>query len=403
MMMKYILLATVVTLSLALSSCMFIGAGQQAPVQLVWHIKDYGISDPYFAYDSENNTLFIRGDDAATAAVMAVNFLDKKILWKKTYPSQGDNAQKIDVYDGKVYILEDRILSPKTIPGLVALDEKTGEQIWKLPFEKTGVYNGFTLYNGYIYTFGGGYYESTYIYKVDAETGKVVWKVPIEGAFDMTPVIDKEYGYVDFGTSIDPDDGKDPRYFYALDINSGNVVWKTAIQPHGWTDNFNSVPAISGDSVYCGTWFGKVVRLNRKNGKMIWQRRLIDPRDGSAFDLGGGGKLYVYDNKLEMVLTSGIILALNTSDGSVAWEKDVSSSIYALNDMYLHDGRIYVHGWGPNIGCFSAENGDKLWIYTPPYTPGEEARTVGAPMVIGNYLVDGNCGGDLYVMKLEEQ
>ncbi len=218
------LILLTIPLSMMLSSCILVNMGQNAPVRLVWHINDPSISDARFAYDSNTNILFIRGDDAATATIMAVNFMDKKILWKRIYPIGVAVTTNIKVYDGKVYLLEDRILSPKTIPGLVALDEKTGKQIWKLPFKKVGVYNGFTLYNGYIYTFGGGYYQSTYIYKVDAESEKVIWKVPIEGAFDTNPIIDKEYGYVDFGTSIDPDDGKDPRYFYAIDINTGKVI-----------------------------------------------------------------------------------------------------------------------------------------------------------------------------------
>jgi len=331
---------------------------------------------------------------------MAVNFMDKKILWKKVYPCQMGTAQEVATYDGKVYILEDQIFPP-TVPGLVALNEKTGRQIWKLPFEKKGVYNGLTIYNGYIYTFGGGHFFGSYIYKVDCETGKVIWKVPIQGADDTSPIIDKEYGYVYFGTSIDPDDGKDPRYFYAIDIHTGKVIWKTAIQPKGWTDNFTTVPVIYGDSVYAGTWFGKIVRLDRRTGKIIWQLRLMDKNEGTAYQPGWGGRFYVYNNKLEMVLTSGIILALNVKDGSIAWEKDVVTKVDSLDDLYLSNGKIYVHGWGPTIGCFSAENGDELWLYTPPYTPGAEQRVGGAPMVIGDYLVDANCNGDFYVMKLE--
>ena len=401
--MKRIVFITLmaVALSIVLSSCMFFATGQQTPVQLVWHIQNPGLGDAYFAYDKSTGILFIRGEDASTSTVMAVNFMDKKVLWKKVYPCQMGTAQEVATYDGKVYILEDQIFPP-TIPGLVALDEKTGKQIWKLPFEKKGVYNGLTIYNGYIYTFGGGHFFGSYIYKVDCETGRVIWKVPIQGADDTSPIIDKEYGYVYFGTSIDPNDGKDPRYFYAIDIHTGKVVWKTAIQPNGWTDNFTTVPVIYGDSVYAGTWFGKVVRLDRKTGKIIWQLRLMDKSDGTAYNLQGT-RFYVYEKKLETVLTSGIILALNVKDGSVAWEKDVSTKVYALMDLCLHNGKIYVHGWGPNIGCFSAKNGDELWLYTPPSIPGAEARTCGAPMVIGDYLVDANCNGDFYVMKLENQ
>ncbi len=155
--------------------------------------------------------------------------------------------------------------------------------------------------------------------------------------------------------------------------------------------------------MYAGTWFGKIVRFNRKTGRIVWQLRFMDKKEGFAFNTGGGERFYVYDNKLGMVLTSGIILALNIKDGSVVWKKDVSTSMYTLTNLYLHNGRIYVHGWGPNIGCYSAENGDKLWIYTPPSTPGADARTVGAPMIVGDYLLDSNCGGDFYVIKLESQ
>jgi len=72
----------------------------------------------------------------------------------------------------------------------------------------------------------------------------------------------------------------------------------------------------------------------------------------------------------------------------------------SLDDLYLDNGRIYVHGWGPNIGCFSAEDGKKLWIYAPPDS---DYRVGGTPMVIGDYLLDTTQYGDVYVIKLNEK
>ena len=56
---------------------------------------------------------------------------------------------------------------------------------------------------------------------------------------------------------------------------------------------------------------------------------------------------------------------------------------------------------GSNDRVLFCRNGDELWLYTPPSIPGAAARTCGAPMVIGDYLVDANCNDDFYIIKLE--
>jgi len=393
---KYLIVISILILVVALSSCVFFQAGSP-PVSLYWHFKDTGLRNACFAYDSDSDILFIRGHEESykDSAIAAISIKDKQILWRKVHPAILGDGKWVEVYNGKVYLLE---CAAKGSPaGLVALDEKTGEQIWKVPFKNYWVYHGFTISDGYVYTFGGGQYDPTSIYKVNAEKGEVEWEVPIQGAFGTCPVVDEEYGYVYFGTSTSPY-STETRYFYALNTDDGNVIWRSEIE-HEWVDNFDSIPVIDGDSVYAGTWFGDIIRFDKRTGKKIWEERLMD-KEGFAYQPGWGGRFWVYKGKLEMVLTSSIILALNTKDGSVAWQKDGTGVLGALHDLYLDNGRIYVHGLGPNIGCFSAEDGKQLWIYTPPDS---DQRVSGAPIVVGDYLVDTTQNGDVYVIKLNEK
>jgi len=399
---KYLIVIPISILVVALSSCFFFQA-DSPPVSLYWHFKDTGLANAYFAYDPDSDILFIRGNGHVEhadkpyyvySAIAAVSIKDKQVLWRKVYPAILGNGKWVEVYNGKVYLLE--CGTERNPSGLVALDEKTGEQIWKVPFENIWIYNGFTISEGYVYTFGGGHYDPTSIYKINAENGEIEWEVPIQGAFHTCPVVDEEYGHVYFGTSTSIY-STETRYFYALNISDGNVIWRSEIE-HEWVDNFGSIPVIDGDSVYAGTWFGDIIRFDRRTGEKIWEERLMD-KEGAAYQPGWGGRFWVYKDKLLMVLTSSIILALNTKDGSVAWQKDVSI-LCSLDDLYLDNGRIYVHGWGPNIGCFSAEEGKKLWIYAPPDS---SYRVSGTPMVVGDYLLDTTQYGDVYVIKLNEK
>ena len=407
---KYLIVIPILILVVALSSCFFFQA-DSPPVSLYWHFKDTGLANAYFAYDPDSDILFIRGDSEGTlsvestppyvnSAIAAVSIKDKQVLWRKVYPAILGNGKWVEVYNGKVYLLE--CGTERNPSGLVALDEKTGEQIWKVPFENRWIFNGFTISEGYVYTFGGGHYDPTSIYKINAENGEIEWEVPIQGAFDTCPVVDEEYGHVYFGTSTSPDSETEPRYFYALNTADGSIAWEVTIDATpGLIDNFGSIPVIDidGDSVYAGTWFGKIIRFDRRTGEKIWEERLMD-KEGMHCEPGWGGRFWVYKDKLLMVLTRGIILALNTKDGSVAWQKDVSITLCALHDLYLDKGRIYVHGYASNIGCFSAEDGKKLWIYAPPDS---DYRVSGTPMVIGDYLVDTTQYGDVYVIKLNEK
>lgn len=400
-MSKRYLVVISIVLIVVLSSCVFFQAGSP-PVSLYWHFNDPGLLDAYFAYDPESDILFIRGDAEGNpsyteSAIAAVRIKDKQILWRKVHPMiLTSNAKCVEVYNGKVYLLE--CGTGTSSAGLIALDEQTGEQIWKVPLKYKHVFQGFTISNGYVYTFGGGNSEPTLIYKVDAESGEVKWEVPIQGAFDTRPVVDEETGYVYFGTSTYLENSTEPRYFYALKTGDGSVAWEVPIE-NVLIENFTTVPVIDGDSIYAGTWFGRIIRFDKRTGEKKWDIRLTHG-EGTHYEPGWGGRFWVYKDKLEMVLTSGIILALNTKDGSVAWQTDVAMTLGALFNLCLENGRIYVHGWGYNIGCFSAEDGKQLWIYTPPDS---DQRIGGAPMVVGDYLVDADQVGNVYIIKLHEK
>ncbi len=201
------------------------------------------------------------------------------------------------------------------------------------------------------------------IYSLDAKTGCLYWSVKMDSGVRATMVVDTLPGTTP------------PRYVvyvgdaaanvYALDARTGKELWKVDVDDHP-SARITATPKTHGNRIYvattsleeiagsdptyeCCTFRGKIMALNRFNGKLVWKAYTIpDPpapvrKNAVGVQLWGPSgatiwsspaldpernRMYVTtgDNYSDPAsLTSDAVVALDLRTGKVLWSKQFTA------------------------------------------------------------------------------
>ena len=171
--------------------------------------------------------------------------------------------------------------------------------------------------------------------------------------------------------------GVDKEVCVALSATTGDELWATATEdaryPDGGTvgsDGPRSTPIVDGGSVYVlSTWL-RLYRLNATTGAVVWQKDLVALYDGQLID---------YQNTASPLLEGGLIyvnagggsqslLALKTSDGSLAWRAEDEAMTHATPVLAtIHGVRQVIFATQSGLVSLNPLTGSRLWKYVYPF------------------------------------
>ncbi len=133
----------------------------------------------------------------------------------------------------------------------------------------------------------------------------------------------------------------------ALDAKTGDTIWehKYAASPaEGHVDQFGkgprSTPLISGDRLFTIGVSGKMLCLDKNDGKVQWSHDLWKEFDGNVLQHGYSSSPIAYKNTV-IVLVGGAgasIVALNQDDGKVVWKNQSFENSYSTPKIINVDG-----------------------------------------------------------------
>lgn len=139
------------------------------------------------------------------------------------------------------------------------------------------------------------------------------------------------------------------------------TAWKTSVGD-GVGDFYSNLhPASLNGTVYAADRFGKVKAVDANNGKEVWSVDLSEKtgffsRNRSALLSGGvavsGSHLYVGSERAQ-------VYALNTADGTVAWQVRVAGE--ALASPVVSDGLVLVHTSNGILQALDENDGSLKW------------------------------------------
>jgi polyvinyl alcohol dehydrogenase (cytochrome) len=348
--------------------------------------------------------------------VYAVNIKTGKQIWNRRagYDQQSATTGSVVVYDGKVFVpitsaevasaVDGTYRCCFSSGGVVALDAKTGNEIWehrviKGPAKLSGKKKSGSVFFG--------------------PSGAPVW---------CSPTVDAKRGFLYIGT------GENYSYpttstsdaLQALDLKTGKLVWNFQATPgdayNAACPFFNNCPDKPGpdldfgmapilakrtdgkEILLAGQKSGVVYCLNPDDGKLLWRKRI-----GKGGALGGvhwgmatDGK-YVYASNADNVLAldkrdsnlapSPGIFALDLLNGKLIWKTPCSSSTSAA--PLLVPGIVFAGSLDGHIRAYASRDGKILWDFNTEMTyettdgfPGKGGALDGpAPVVSGGILL----------------
>ena len=175
--------------------------------------------------------------------------------------------------------------------------------------------------NNFLHT--NGNYEQTRFYpnkQINTKNVKNlvpawIFQTEVVDSLETTPIVINGVMYVT--TSYN--------HVYALDAETGEQIWHYRqklgpITVYCCGPNNRGV-AVSGDKVFMGTLDAKLVALDAKTGRLIWETELADPELGYSETMAPtvvGNKILIGTNGGEYGIR-GFVKALDTETGEVLW------------------------------------------------------------------------------------
>lgn len=240
------------------------------------------------------------------------------------------------------------------------------------------------------------------------ETKNVVWKTPVEGRAWSTPVIMDNQVWLSNATP----DGK-KMWAVCLDVATGKKLHDILLfenpEPEALSNKVNGYgscsPAIDEDHAYLHFGSYGTAALERKTGKVVWQRRDLPCQHFR----GPGSSLVLHQNTVILTM-DGIdvqyLIALDRETGKTVWKTDrttdfgdveAGGKIRGDGDFrkaYSTPNFVTINGVTQLVSCgakacfgYEADTGEELWRIT--YKGFSNAAS---PVFIGNQQAIINTG-----------
>ena len=149
----------------------------------------------------------------------------------------------------------------------------------------------------------------------------------------------------------------------ALDAAKGGVRWRVRVN-----GEILSAPAIGAHAVVLRTVDGKLRGLSIKDGKELWQQEQAVPR----LSLRGVAQPAMAGDLAVCGFDNGKVVAVNSNDGTVAWEAPVSPSrgrtelerLVDIDSAVKISGQdIYVVGFQGKVAMLALDTGQVWWSH----------------------------------------
>jgi len=169
-------------------------------------------------------------------------------------------------------------------------------------------------------------------------------------------------------------------------------VWQTSVG-NGVGDFYSNLhPAWQGGTVYAADRRGLVKAVNADDGKQIWQTSLAEKTGFFSSNISAllSGGLTVEGSHIFVGTEKAKVYALNTDDGSVAWETTVAGE--ALSRPVVSEGLVLIHTGNGLLQALDETDGSIKWTVNLEM-PSLSLRGESAPAVaFGAALVGGDNG-----------
>ena len=180
----------------------------------------------------------------------------------------------------------------------------------------------------------------------------------------------------------------DPEVLWSKSIGSGVGKFYSQLSP-----------VVADDQVFAAARDGDVMAFDKQSGERKWTLDLSDqPENADKRSARLSGGLTAFYGKLFLGSENGYVYAIDQTDGSLLWRKQVPGEVLAA--PVADGGRIVVVTSSGKLVALDAEKGDILWS-TGDDQPKLTLRGQSTPVLAAGGVVYGRADGRIGVVLLD--
>ncbi len=272
-------------------------------------------------------------------------------------------------------VIEGSVIYTASVDGVVqATDKDKGTLLWskKLPQH---LMSGPAVSHGYIAVTT----DSSSVIVLNQANGNTLWKANLSGDSLAKPVIAGQHLFI---KTIDGN-------LYSFDLKKGEQLW---VVDHGSPHlilKASSAPVLFDKLVLVGFSDGKLDAVDRKNGRLVWQRNIAYATGGSDVErlVDIDADPIVRGDQVYLASYQGYIGALSLQNGEFIWQQP--ASIY--KNIAMSGDTIYYVDSESTVWARSRNNGRVKWKQEAL-----KARGLTEPVLMNNRLLLGDKSGYLH-------
>jgi outer membrane protein assembly factor BamB len=175
-----------------------------------------------------------------------------------------------------------------------------------------------------------------------------------------------------------------------------NEIWNESIGIGADGQTMKLVPAIGNGKIYAADRDGLVQARNLSTGALVWEVEIEnDAGDETHFSSGPG----VSAQSVILGSDDGEVIALNSETGAVIWKSKVSSEVMAV--PVIAESQVIIRTTDGVVIALNEKTGQKSWNYEHT-VPALTVRGTGAPLILGDTLIEGYDNGKLLALQLSD-
>jgi len=262
---------------------------------------------------------------------------------------------------------------------LVKLDASTGREIWRKNIGEpisggVGIGSGTVLVGS----------NKGYVHAYDV-SGKFLWKSKVSSEVLSVP------RYFDGMVIVRAGDN----HIYGIDAADGSRKWVYERINPALTLRSSVGVVVDSGAVYAGFAGGKLVAIRADNGKLLWESTIAQPKGVTEIErIADITSLPVVDGPLVYAVAyQGKIAAVDRRNGKVLWNRDISSYSGLSADL----GKIFVaHSLGA-VYSLDYETSKTFWRQGALSN-----RRVTVPLPAGDVVIVGDLEGYIHLLSRDE-
>jgi outer membrane protein assembly factor BamB len=301
---------------------------------------------------------------------------------KPTYTVKVDwsiNVGNTEKYDYTPALDSSAVYASNAEGEILKLDAAKGSQIWRVDIGEP-ISGGVGIGAG-ILMVGS---NKGYVHAYDV-AGKALWKAKVSSEILSVP------RYFDGMVIVRTGDN----HIFGLDAADGSRKWVYERVSPALTLRSSVGIAVDSGAVYAGFAGGKMVAIRADNGKLIWEATVAQPKgvteieriaDITSLPVVVGPIVYA-------VAYQGKIAAVDRRSGKVLWNRDISS----YSGLSVEDAKIFVSHTLGAVYSLDYETGKTFW------RQGALAnRRLTAPLPMGSVVAVGDLEGYVHFLTRDE-